>query len=125
MRLLLDTHLFIWAVMDSAKLKPEVRQIILAASEVYVSSASIWEIAIKARLGKIEGDARMLAQAIEESGFLELPISARHAAEVAYLPAYHNDPFDRLIVAQAMTEPLLLLTADAVLSRYSDLVRVV
>ncbi len=126
MRLLLDTHVFIWAATDSRKLKCAARKTILAASEVYVSAASIWEIAIKTRLGKIEGDPFELAQAIEASGFIELPVLARHAAQVARLPSHHNDPFDRLIVAQATMEPLLLLTADSMLGQYSgELVQLV
>lgn len=125
MRLLLDTHIFIWAVTDSPKLSHEARRQILAADEVYVSAASIWEIAIKSGLGKIEGDVVQMVSAIEGSGFLELPVTADHAARVADLPLHHRDPFDRLLVAQAMTEPLTLLTTDNVLSRYTDLVRVV
>jgi PIN domain nuclease of toxin-antitoxin system len=125
MRLLLDTHLFLWAVTDSRKLKTAARQQMLAADQIYVSAASIWEIAIKVRLGKIDGDPQRLALAIEESGFIELPVTAQHAAKVVQLPLHHNDPFDRLLVAQSMSEPLLLLTADEVLARYGDLVKVV
>jgi PIN domain nuclease of toxin-antitoxin system len=123
MRILLDTHVFIWAAIDSRKLGREARDAILAADEVYVSAASIWEIAIKARLGKIEGDAGRMANAIEDSGFFALPVSAIHAAAVAHLPGHHSDPFDRLLIAQAITEPLVLFTADDMLSQYSDLVR--
>jgi PIN domain nuclease of toxin-antitoxin system len=125
MRLLLDTHIFLWVVTDSELLKPEARRRILEAAEVCVSAASIWEIAIKSRLGKIKGDPERIVQAIAESGFSELPVRARHAARVARLPQIHNDPFDRLLVAQALSEPLLLLTADAVLARYGELVTVV
>lgn len=125
MRLLLDTHLFLWTVTDSRKLKAAARREMLAAEQIYVSAASIWEIAIKARLGKINGDPQRLAQAIEDSGFIELPISSLHAARVAQLPLHHHDPFDRLLVAQSMSEPLLLLTADEALARYGDLVKVV
>ena len=93
----------------------------LAADEVYVSAASIWEIAIKARPGKIEGDPERLARAIDESGFIELPVRAHHAARVLQLPLHHNDPFDRLLIAQALSEPLLLLTADGALAQYGEL----
>lgn len=125
MRLLLDTHIFLWAVSGSSLLKPAVRGLIESADEVYLSAASVWEVAIKARLGKIDADPRELAAAIDASGFLELPVSAAHAAEVATLELHHNDPFDRLLIAQALVEPLRLVTADEVLARYSDVVLLV
>ncbi len=122
MRLLLDTHVFLWAVAGSASLKPAARRLIEEAEEVYVSAASIWEIAIKARLGKLKADPTELAAAIAPSGFLELPVSAAHAARVASLERHHDDPFDRLLIAQALTEPLRLMTVDKALAPYSDLV---
>ena len=125
MRLLLDTHIFLWAVQGNASLKPRVRRMMEAAEQVYVSAASIWEIAVKARLGKIEASAIDLVDAIEGSGFLELPVRALHAVRVAELPLHHTDPFDRLLVSQAMVEPLRLLTADTVLCQYGDLVTLV
>ncbi|MBI5278937.1 MAG: type II toxin-antitoxin system VapC family toxin [Burkholderiales bacterium] len=125
MRLLLDTHVFLWAVAGSSQLKPATRRLIEAADEVHVSAASIWEVAIKARLGKIQADPDDLAQAITASGFLELPIKASHAAGVARLPPHHHDPFDRLLVAQALAEPLRLLTADETLAQYSDVVMLI
>lgn len=125
MRLLLDTHVFLWAVTADARLKPASRRMLEAVDEVFVSAASIWEIAIKAALGKITADVPALAGAIVESGFAELPVRAQHAARVASLPMHHADPFDRLLVAQAITEPLRLVTADAALARYSDLVDVI
>ena len=122
MRLLLDTHIFLWAVAGSRLLKPAARRAIQAADQVYVSAASIWEVAIKAPLGKIKADPDELVAAIEASGFVELPVRAAHAAGVARLPLHHHDPFDRLLVAQAIAEPLKLLTADATLARYSNIV---
>ena len=122
MRLLLDTHVFLWAVAGSPRLKAPTRRLIEAAEQVYVSAASIWEVAIKARLGKIDADAQALAEVIEASGFRELPVSIAHAAGVAQLPLHHHDPFDRLLIAQALAEPLKLVTADAVLRKYSDVV---
>lgn len=122
MRLLLDTHVFLWAVAGSALLKAPSRRLIEQAEQVFVSAATIWEIAIKARLGKIDADASELAGAIAASGFVELPVSAVHAAGVGRLALHHNDPFDRLLVAQALAEPLRLLTADPVLVQYSDVV---
>lgn len=125
MRLLLDTHVFLWAVADSRKLGAAARRLIEEADEVSVSAASIWEIAIKSWLGKLAGDAESLAAAIDDSGFAELPVTGRHAAAVARLPLHHADPFDRLLVAQALTEPLILVTADKTLARYGELVRVI
>ncbi len=122
MRLLLDTHIFLWVVTGNSALKSPARRIIEGAEQVYVSAASIWEIAVKSRLGKIDADASGLVEAIEASGLLELPVRAVHAAGVAKLPLHHTDPFDRLLIAQAISEPLRLLTADAMLARYSDLV---
>lgn len=122
MRLLLDTHVFLWAVTASPQLKRETRRLIEDADEVYVSAASIWEIAIKARLGKLEADPHELAAAIDASGFIELPVTAEHAAGVGQLAQHHNDPFDRLLVSQALAEPLRLLTADDMMAKYSDLV---
>ena len=125
MRLLLDTHIFLWAVMGDSSLKAPVRRMLEEADEVYVSAASIWEIAIKSRLGKIEADADALANEIEEAGFRDLPVRLRHAAGVAKLPLYHADPFDRLLIAQAIAEPLKFITADKSLARYSELIVVV
>ena len=125
MRILIDTQILIWAVIDSENLSAQARRIMLGATEVFVSSASIWEIAIKARLGKLEGNPNEFADAIVQSGFQEIAVMARHAAKVYDLPLYHRDPFDRLLIAQAISEPLRLLTADKVLARYSELVMTV
>jgi len=100
----------------------QARQIMLDATEIFVSAASIWEIAIKARLGRLKGDPKEFVKAIEQSGFRELVISARYAATVYQLPLHHRDPFDRILIAQAISEPLRLLTADRTFSQYSDLV---
>lgn len=125
MKVLLDTHVFLWAVAASRRLSAGTRALIADADEVNVSAASIWEIAIKAGLGRIKGDPKDLVDAIERSGFVELPVTAIHAASVARLPQHHRDPFDRLLVAQAMAEPLVLLTADEALLPYSELVRLI
>ena len=125
MRLLLDTQIFIWTVIDSEKLKSEARRIMLDATEIFISAASIWEIAIKAKIGKLEGNPKDFASAITDSGFSELMISARHTATVYDLPLYHRDPFDRLLIAQALSEPLRLLTADKILKQYSDLIMII
>jgi PIN domain nuclease of toxin-antitoxin system len=125
MRLLLDTHIYLWVVTDDPKLSSTAREHIVGAEAVFVSAASIWEAAIKAGIGKLDADIAQLVAQIALSGFVELPVCAAHAAKVRDLPAIHRDPFDRILVAQAMSEPLCLLTADASLATYSDLVRVV
>lgn len=125
MRLLLDTHIFLWTVSGSTQLKEPARSLIRAADAVYVSAASVWEIAIKAGLGKLQADPNDIVAAIAESGFEELPVRAVHTAGVTHLPNHHADPFDRLLIAQAIHEPLHLVTADRVLTAYSDLVMLI
>ena len=125
MRLLLDTHVYLWWLQDHPKLSVKAREQIVAASEVYVSSASIWEASIKVAIGKLDVDVEELVAAIEGSGFQELQISASHAAAVRKLPDIHQDPFDRLLVAQALCEPLKFLTHDSKLKGYSELVEVI
>jgi PIN domain nuclease of toxin-antitoxin system len=123
-RILLDTHLLLWAVAEPRKLPPGARGRIEEA-DVFVSAASLWEVSIKAALGKLAADPAELLAEIEPAGFTLLPITGEHAAAVAKLPAVHADPFDRMLVAQAKTEPLLLLTNDAVLAAYGDCVELV
>jgi PIN domain nuclease of toxin-antitoxin system len=125
MRLLLDTHVYLWCVNDDRKLSAKARALIMAADEVYVSSASIWEAAIKVRLKKLNVNINDLVSAISKSGFLELAVSSAHAATTAQLPDIHRDPFDRILIAQAITEPLRFLTVDAVMKQYSDLVELI
>ena len=122
MRLLLDTHIFYWSFYDPGRLPKKAVSTIMRADEVFVSSASICEMAIKVRLGKMKGDPHDLAEHIEDARFQELPVWSRHAALVATLPAHHADPFDRLLIAQAISEPLHLLTTDPQLKQYSELV---
>lgn len=124
MRLLLDTHVFIWSVTASRLLKAPARDYLSSAQAVFVSAASIWEIAIKSRLGKIDGDPQAFADAIEPSGFHALSVTPAHAAAVGRLPLHHTDPFDRLLLAQAFAEPLRLVTADRVLAAYGGAVEV-
>ena len=122
MRLLLDTQIFLWYLADSKRLVPRARTAIGGADRVFVSAASIWEAAIKTALGKLTVALDDLVAGIAASGFSELPITALHAARVAALPDHHRDPFDRMLIAQALHEPLHLLTADAALRRYSELI---
>lgn len=92
------------------------------ADVVSISAATIWEAAIKIGLGKLKGDSSDLVAAIATSGFRELSVSANHAAAIRTLPPIHRDPFDRLLIAQAISESLNLVTSDATLARYTDLV---
>lgn len=124
MRLLLDTHLLLWALGAPSKLPTRARNLV-AKGDVYVSAASIWEISIKSGLGKLTADPREVLAALGPAGFIELPISGEHAARVLDLPPIHRDPFDRLLVAQALAEPMRLLTNDAMLAGYGDIVTVV
>ncbi len=117
MNLLLDTHVLIWWD-EGRRLAAGARRAIGEADAVYVSAASAWEIAIKVALGRLR-PIRTVEQAATESGFLELPVTFRHAELVAALPGHHRDPFDRLLIAQAEAERLTLVTRDPVFRRYS------
>jgi PIN domain nuclease of toxin-antitoxin system len=128
MRLLLDTHVLLWALATPARLPQDARQALEdPANEVLFSAASIWEIAIKARLGRADFALRpnLVADGARASGFTELPVHAYVAARVADLPLHHRDPFDRLLVAQALSEPARLYTADPLLPPYSELVTMI
>ena len=128
MRLLLDTHIFLWALDDSPKLSREAREIMTApGTECHVSSVSFWEIAIKAvlRRNEFRVDVARLVKAAQSTGLRLLSFSPEHAVRVAALPRHHADPFDRALVAQAMIEPLTLLTGDAALVPYGDFVTMV
>jgi len=121
-RLLLDSHVFLWWLRDDRRLSRRARAAIAApGASVVVSAASIWEIAIKLSLGKLQWRDRpgaTLERSITACGFGELPVTARHAATVRNLPPHHGDPFDRLLVAQALTEDLRIVTADDVFALY-------
>ena len=128
MRFLLDTHLLMWAVNDQTRLDATTRSLLInGENDILFSAASIWEIAIKARLRRADFEARPeeVLQAARTIGFVELPIKADLAVRVADLPLHHRDPFDSLLVVQAMTGPMRLLTADPVLVQYSELVTLV
>ena len=127
MRLLLDTHVFLWTLDDSPKLSRSARELMTAAgTECLVSVVSFWGIAIKASLRRkdFRVDTARLIDAAYAAGLKLLPFLAPHAVRGARLPRYHADPFDRALIAQALTEPLTLLTHDAVLARYGNAVRV-
>ena len=121
MRLLLDTHVYRWVVAADPRLTESTREGITTADRVFVSAASIWEIGIKARLGKIDANPDEVVAAIAQTGFAELPVRALHAAAAARLPMHHRDRFDRMLVAQALIEPLPLddgRCGSATLRRY-------
>jgi len=125
---LLDTHLLLWAAARSARLPREARELLQDDSnDVYYSAASIWEIAIKSSLRRkdFRVDLTQLLATLPEMGLVELPVTAAHAAGVTRLPSIHRDPFDRLLIAQSIVEPLTLLTNDALLDRYRVGARVV
>ncbi len=128
MRLLLDTHVLLWALATPERLAPAIRdQLEDPTNTVLFSAASIWEIAIKARLARADfpqQPAQVLAAA-RLTGFIELPVHAAAAARVAELPLLHRDPFDRLLVAQAISEPARLYTAAPLLPPYSELVTLI
>ncbi len=125
MRLLLDTHIAIWSVTNEKLLSTSVEDLIAdPANEVFVSTCSIWEIAIKYPLGKRSGappfGAQKAIESFEYLGYHFLQITANHAAFVETLPMHHSDPFDRLLIAQALTEPMRLVTSDPQVLRYSE-----
>nr|WP_245245492.1 type II toxin-antitoxin system VapC family toxin [Methylocaldum sp. RMAD-M] len=120
--MLLDTHVLLWVLADDAALSNTARAEIDRAEAVYASAASIWEISIKSALGKLKIDQRCLPDRLIEAGFLPLPVTWEHANAVRKLPNLHRDPFDRILIAQAITEPLRFMTADRALAGYSELV---
>lgn len=119
MRLLLDTHALLWALSAPARLPARVSAAIREPSNaVYVSAATGWEIAIKVGLGKLTADMDEIASAIEDVGFDELAVRIAHARRLRTLPAHHRDPFDRMLVAQALEEGLTIVTRDRQLTTY-------
>ena len=128
MRILLDTDVLLWALIEPKRLPKEAREAIAdGRNEVFFSAASIWEIVIKSKIKKrgLRFTANQIAAAALKTGFAELPIRSGAAARVAGLPPHHRNPFDRLLIAQALEEPAHFYTADAGLKVYSDLVRVI
>ncbi len=128
MRLLVDTHLVLWAAAKSRSLPKEVFRLLEdPANELFYSAASLWEIAIKAALRRSDFrvDLALLRPALAAMDFAELPVSGAHVERLASLPPIHKDPFDRMLVAQSLWEPLVLLTNDAALAAYGEGVKVV
>ena len=117
-RLLLDTHVLLWWVENSAALgEGALKTIADPRNEVFVSAASVWEIAIKRALGKLSFQDE-ISETVGRSGFKELPMTSFHAEQAGGLPLHHQDPFDRMLVAQARAEGLVIVTEDADIPRY-------
>lgn len=125
MRLLIDTHIALWLMRDAPELSSVARNIIKAADEVFFSSASMWEAAMKASIGKLPLDPVRFEEQLLLAGVQPLAVTWAHSLELRELPPHHRDPFDRMLVAQALSEPLHLLTHNAALAAYGDLILLV
>ena len=126
MKLLLDTHLLLWASGQSERLSASMRTILEdRKNELFFSTVSIWEVAIKHRLGRndFQVNPRLLRRGLIDNGYSELQISSEHAVTVTDLPAIHKDPFDRMLVAQAIVDGITLITADEMIAKYPAPVR--
>jgi PIN domain nuclease of toxin-antitoxin system len=118
-RFLLDTHALLWSLSAPARLpSPTAAAIRDPSNSVYVSAASVWEIAIKTALGKLTADVDEIVRSIVDVGFEELPVTSTHARRLFALPAHHRDPFDRMLVAQAFEEGLTVVTRDPSFAAY-------
>jgi len=127
-KLLLDTHLLIWAAMFPERLSEAARALVNdPRNELLFSALSIWEVAIKSVLRResFQVDPRLLLRGLLDNGYTELPVTSRQAVNIDALPLLHKDPFDRLLLAQAISEGIILLTADAQLAQYPGPVRLV
>ena len=121
MKLLLDTHLLLWAAGSPERLPLAARPLLEAPeNQLLFSAASLWEIAIKRGLGRadFQVDPRVLRRGLLDNGYVELPITSEHTVSIDSLPPIHKDPFDRILVAQATVEGIILLTADALIAQY-------
>ncbi len=127
MRLLLDTQIAVWWQIAPERISASTRELVQSAQAVHISRASVWELAIKIGMGRLHLDLAAFCTQIEHDGFLWLDIAQVHLLRVATLPAFddHKDPFDRLLVAQSLTEPMILVSADAKLARYGSTIRTV
>ncbi len=121
MRILLDTHILLWALTDDPKLSRKAQTLIEDAAEICISAATFWEMAIKVSLGKLNIDLDRTREYCRDAGFVELPITTEHAIAVKDLEHHHKDPFDRLIITVALNEPMRLITADSQIAQYTPL----
>lgn len=117
--------MLLWALAGSPQIGPISERLLSEDNEVFFSVASVWEVAIKSGLGKLDANVAEVRRAARDSGFVELPILGHHVESLVGLPDHHRDPFDRLLVAQALAEPMRLLTADAMVARYGNSVELV
>lgn len=121
MKLLLDTHLLLWAAGEPARLSRKARGLLVdPENELLFSAASLWEVSIKRGLGRVDFNVepRLLRRGLLDNGYSELPITSEHVVAIDTLPPIHKDPFDRVLVAQALVEGIMLLTSDSLLARY-------
>ena len=127
MKLLLDTHILIWASKNNPKLSKSAKNLILNEdNDIYFSTAAIWELIIKKNTGKFDIDIKSFVDALYNMNFFELPIEMVHIFKLEELENYHKDPFDRIMIAQALAEPIKLLTHNKILLQYSpDLIEYV
>lgn len=128
MKLLLDTHLLLWAAGQPDRLSKAARELIdEKGSELIFSTASLWEIVIKRSLGRedFKVDARLLRRGLLDNAYDELPVASEHVLAIDTLPPLHKDPFDRILIAQALVEGIILLTTDELVARYPAPVRAV
>lgn len=126
MKLLLDTHVLLWAAGFPDRLSAAARKLLENPdNELVFSAASLWEIAIKSGLGRedFSVNARLIRRGLLDNGYLELPIASEHAVEIDALPPIHKDPFDRMLIAQAMVEGITLVTADEIVAQYPGSIR--
>jgi PIN domain nuclease of toxin-antitoxin system len=125
MRLLLDTHVLLWALAGNSKIKRISDRLLDDDNQVFFSVASLWEVAIKSGIGKLDADVVEVRKAARESGYEELAVLGSHIEALDGLPDHHRDPFDRLLVAQAIAEPMQLLTADGTVAMYGTHVELI
>ncbi|CDG38091.1 type II toxin-antitoxin system VapC family toxin [Asaia lannensis] len=119
MKILLDTHALLWWLVDSDRLGPEARDLIAdPAHDILVSVVSLWEIAVKIRIGKLEGNLDQILKAVERDGFTWLAINSAHLQGLMALPQHHRDPFDHLLIAQAIAEDALFMSEDGQMAAY-------
>jgi len=116
---LVDTHVLLWSLTNDMRLSTRGRALLTRAQQVLVSAASLWEMSIKAQLGKLKLPQRFQIPALVERGYCFLPVKPEHALEVRYLPPHHRDPFDRMLIVQAQIEGLVLVTHDHLFQQYA------